>query len=263
MSDVDAPTATLSGVVVVLLVDFLRQHRAWGWMRMVQGPSALKNTPGLLFAKVMGSGHDGGFGLRPSASHQGWVCLFDTHAHARAFLAGPHVMAYRERAREYWTGLMAVGSSRGQWDGQAWEASPAWEVQAADASAAQSPTRQAPVLATLTRASIRAASAMSFWRHAPAAQDSLAQAQGCMLAMGLGEAPLVRQCTFSLWRDEKSMHDYARQGAHQQAIQAAYKHNFFTESMFVRMRVLEMQGVWLGRAYGNPAAYPSPESAHV
>jgi spheroidene monooxygenase len=119
------------------------------------------------------------------------------------------------------------------------------------------------VLATLTRASIRAASAMSFWRHAPAAQDSLGQAQGCLLAMGLGEAPLVRQCTFSLWRDEKSMHDYARQGAHQQAIQAAYKHNFFTESMFVRMRVLEMQGVWLGRAYGNPAAYPLPEGAHA
>jgi hypothetical protein len=92
MSDVDAPTATLSGVVVVLLVDFLRQHRAWGWMRMVQGPSALKSTPGLLFAKVMGSGHDGGFGLRPSASHQGWVCLFDTHAHARAFLAGPPLL---------------------------------------------------------------------------------------------------------------------------------------------------------------------------
>ena len=222
MSDVDAPTATLSGVVVVLLVDFLRQHRAWGWLRMVQGPSALKSTPGLLFAKVMGSGHDGGFGLRPSASHQGWVCLFDTHSHA-----------------------------------------PAWEGHAADASAAQTPPRQAPVLATLTRASIRAASAMSFWRHAPAAQDSLGQAQGCLLAMGLGEAPLVRQCTFSLWRDEKSMHDYARQGAHQQAIQAAYKHNFFTESMFVRMRVLEMQGVWLGRAYGNPAAYPLPESAHA
>ena len=263
MSDVDAPTATLSGVVVVLLVDFLRQHRAWGWMRMVQGPSALKNTPGLLFAKVMGSGHDGGFGLRPSASHQGWVCLFDTHAHARAFLAGPHVMGYRERAREYWTGLMAVGSSRGLWDGQAWDTSPEAEVQAASMAASQATPRQAPVLATLTRASIRAASAMSFWRHAPAAQDSLGQAQGCLLAMGLGEAPLVRQCTFSLWRDEKSMHDYARQGAHQQAIQAAYKHQFFTESMFVRMRVLDMQGVWCGRAYGNPAAYPAPESTHA
>jgi spheroidene monooxygenase len=261
MSDVDAPTNTLSGVVVVVLVDFLRQHRAWGWMRMVQGPSALKNTHGLLFSKVMGSGHDGGFGLRPSASHQGWICLFDTHAHARAFLAGPHVMAYRERAREYWTGLMAVGSSRGLWDGQAWDTTPAWELDAAtDATATQ---RATPVLATLTRASIRAASAMSFWRHAPAAQDSLGQAQGCLLAMGLGEAPLVRQCTFSLWRDEKSMLDYARQGAHQQAIQAAYKHHFFTESMFVRMRVLDMQGVWGGRAYGNPAAYPSTASTHA
>jgi spheroidene monooxygenase len=263
MSDVDAPTATLSGVVVVLLVDFLRQHRAWGWLRMVQGPSALKNTPGLLFAKVMGSGHGGGFGLRPSASHQGWVCLFDTHAHARAFLAGPHVMAYRERAREYWTGLMAVGSSRGLWDGQAWDATPACESDVATPGAATATQRSAPVLATLTRASIRAASAMSFWRYAPAAQESLGQAQGCLLAMGLGEAPLVRQCTFSLWRDEKSMHDYARQDAHQQAIQAAYKHNFFTESMFVRMRVLEMQGVWLGRAIGNPVAYPLPESAHA
>jgi spheroidene monooxygenase len=170
-------------------------------------------------------------------------------------------MAYRERAREYWTGLMAVGSSRGLWDGQAWDTTPAWELDAAtDATATQ---RATPVLATLTRASIRAASAMSFWRHAPAAQDSLGQAQGCLLAMGLGEAPLVRQCTFSLWRDEKSMLDYARQGAHQQAIQAAYKHHFFTESMFVRMRVLDMQGVWGGRAYGNPAAYPSTASTHA
>jgi hypothetical protein len=24
-----------------------------------------------------------------------------------------------------------------------------------------------------------------------------------------------------------------------------------------------MQGVWLGRAYGNPAAYPATESAHA
>ena len=85
MSDVDAPTATLSGVVVVLLVDFLRQHRAWGWMRVVQGPSALKSTPGLLFAKVMGSGHDGGFGFVELAlvhgavkSHQGLACFEGT-----------------------------------------------------------------------------------------------------------------------------------------------------------------------------------------
>ena len=65
---------TLSGVVVVVLVNTLREQKAWAWMRLVQGPGALKETPGLMFAKVMGSGHEGGFGLRPSATHTQTAC---------------------------------------------------------------------------------------------------------------------------------------------------------------------------------------------
>jgi spheroidene monooxygenase len=42
------------------------------------------------------------------------------------------------------------------------------------------------------------------------------------------------------------MMDYAHTGAHQQAIQAAYKSDFFSESMFVRMRVLRRLGHWAG-----------------
>ena len=63
--------------------------------------------------------------------------------------------------------------------------------------------------------------------------------------MGLGEAPLVRQCTFSVWRDTQAMLDYAHTGAHQQAIQAAYKNDFFSESMFMRMRLLRSIGEWV------------------
>ena len=69
--------------------------------------------------------------------------------------------------------------------------------------------------------------------------------------MGLGEAPLVRQCTFSIWKDTESMLNYAKRGAHQQAIQAAYKNEFFSESMFARMRVLVSSGVWAGVEYGH------------
>jgi spheroidene monooxygenase len=63
--------------------------------------------------------------------------------------------------------------------------------------------------------------------------------------MGLGEAPLVRQCTFSVWRDTQAMLDSAHTGAHQQAITAAYKNDFFSESMFVRMRLLRTVGEWV------------------
>ena len=65
MVNQDPVSMAVSGVVVVLLVDFLRAHQGWGWMRLVQGAAAFKDTPGLLFTKVMGSGHEGGFVLRP------------------------------------------------------------------------------------------------------------------------------------------------------------------------------------------------------
>lgn len=246
---------TLSGVVAVVLVNTLREHQAWAWMRLVQGPGALKDTPGLIFAKVMGSGHEGGFGLRPSATHQGLITIFDHADQARAFLSGSVVDAYRDRAADIWTGMLEVVSARGQWDGQAWGETPATQL-GAYASAANDAGPPRP-LAALTRASIRPAKAMGFWRNAPATQAAMQNAKGCTLAMGLGEVPLIRQCTFSLWQDTPSMLAYAHQGAHQAAIQAAYKQDYFSESMFVRMRLLEQQGHW-----PSPLAQAAAQAAH-
>ncbi len=245
MPNTPAVLITLSGVVVVVLVNVQRQHQTWAWMRLVQGPSALKDTPGLVFSKVMGSGAGGGFGLRPSPSHQGLIALFDHADQARAFLSGPIVAAYRERAATFWSGLLEVESARGAWDGQAWGATHPTQLATHSGAANDDGVCQdSRPLAALTRASIRPAKAMAFWRNAPAAQNAMQTARGCTLAMGLGEAPLIRQCTFSLWKDTPSMLAYAHQGAHQQAIEAAYKHQYFAETLFVRMRLLEQQGRW-------------------
>lgn len=243
---------TLSGVVVVVLVNFQRQHHTWAWMRLVQGPAALKDIPGLVFSKVMGSGAGGGFGLRPSPSHQGLITLFDHADQARAFMAGPVVQAYRERAADLWCGLLEVESARGMWDGQAWGATHTSQLGShGDAANDDGLVQDTRPLAALTRASIRPAKAMEFWRNAPAAQNAMQTARGCTLAMGLGEAPLIRQCTFSLWKDTPAMLAYAHQGAHQQAIEAAYKNQYFSESLFVRMRLLDHQGRWPTPQQGN------------
>ena len=232
------------GVVAVVLLDYQPKHQAWGWMRLAQGPGALKDTPGLRFAKVMGSGHGGGFSLRPSASHQGLVTVFEQEEQAHAFLAGVYVAQASDRARESWSAVLAVDSARGEWDTQAWSGTPPASLSAQAASLSEKPQP----LAVITRASIRPAKAMAFWRYAPAAQTDLQKAPGCTVAIGLGEAPLVRQCTFSLWRDTPSMLAYAHSGAHQNAIEAAYRHSFFSESLFVRMRVLSQQGHWQSHA---------------
>jgi spheroidene monooxygenase len=200
-------------------------------------------------AKVMGSGHGGGFSLRPSATHQGLICTFTHLDLALQFLDSPAVEAYRSRARECWIGIMSVQSARGHWDKQAWQAT---SPVALGAGMGDEAARKTP-FAVLTRASIVPSKAMAFWRYAPATQADLSKAPGCLLAMGLGEAPLVRQCTFSLWQDTSAMLQYAQQGAHQVASAAAYKHQFFSESLFVRMQVLHMAGQWLGRRYETPA----------
>jgi quinol monooxygenase YgiN len=227
----------LSGVVVVLLVDFHPDHQSWGWRRLIRGGGVWREQAGASFAKVMGSGHDGGFTLRPSASHQGVLALVPNQASAHALLDSELAQAYRQRARQWWAGIMTIQSARGSWDGQNWLPSPAQ-------SFAQPLTRRKMPLAVLTRASIRPAKAMAFWRHAPAAQSDLQGNNGCLLAMGLGEAPLVRQCTFSVWRDTQAMEDYAQDGAHQRAATAAYKNDFFSESLFVRLGLLSQRGVW-------------------
>jgi spheroidene monooxygenase len=228
---------TVGSVAVVMLADLLPASRSWGWSRLVLGSQPLRQVLGLGFSKVLGSGAGGGFGLAPSGTHQGLFLAFDEEAQASQFITqSPVLEAYRSRSRELCVALLRASSSKGSWDG-----------------AAMSVSAPAPVdgpIAALTRASIRPKHALSFWRLSPPAEVDLQAAQGCELAAGLGEAPLLRQATFSLWTDTAAMTAYARSGAHQQAIHRAYSGGYFSETMFVRFVPLMVQGVWHGRQYG-------------
>lgn len=232
----------MTGSTAVLLLAEIRPGaRLWGWSRYVLGSLALLGVPGLVFSRQLGSGHEGGFGLRPSASRQGLFCVFDDEAAARRFAAGPVVAGYRSRAADFALLLLRPTRCRGHWGGHALAVAPA----AGD----DAPPAGRPV-AALTRASIRPSRAWAFWRHAPPSQQSLEQSPGCRLAVGLGEAPVLRQATFSVWDDEAAMEAYSRTGAHGAAVRAAAAGGFFSEAMFARFVPLAMQGHWKGRALG-------------
>ena len=226
----------ISGVVLVLLVNLARAHWAWGWQRIAFGRWSDAEIAGLRFSKVMGSGKNGGFGLTPSPSHQGMFCVFESQEHAQAFIDDSPLMArYRASATELFCATLRIGSVRGSWEGVHFESDISMPV-------------TGPI-ATLTRASIRPLGAASFWRKAPAAQKSLHKAAGCDLAIGLGEAPLLRQATFSLWQNTDAMMAYAHTGAHRDAIKAAWEQDFFSESMFMRFVPVTVAGTWRGRSF--------------
>ena len=224
-------------VSVLVLADIAPVHRLWGWSRIVKGPLKLRSLNQLRFSKVLGSGFDGGFGLRPSASRQGLFAVFSSLRAADEFVADSDVMhGYREHSSECCVLKLRVWSCRGSWDGQTLAPSIA-------------PPDGGPV-AALTRASIALRKAPAFWRHAPASQTALEAAPGCQLAVGLGEAPFLRQATFTLWESVAAMDAYARSGPHLEAIKAAAKEQYFTESMFARFVTLSVQGTWKGHHYG-------------
>ena len=229
-SDVATETA------VFLLADIRDEHRLWGYARFVLQGLPLRRVNGLLFSKMMGCGFDGGFGLRPSASRQALFCLFADEESADLFLQSDLTRQYAIRSREFCTAKLRAYSSKGSWSGRQ--------------IAITATTPESGPIATLTRASIRPSRARAFWRLQPASELSLSQAQGCIFATGVGEAPVLRQATFSLWRNVQAMDDYARSGAHQQAIRAAYAGNFFSESRFVRFVPLALKGDWRGQHYG-------------
>ena len=227
-------------VAVILLVDIAPGSRLWGWSRFVVARHALRRVPGLRFFKVLGSGHEGGFGLRPSGSRQGLFCLFETDAQADAFLSSPLTAAYRQHAREFFSTKLRAFSSRGSWSGTPLPVSV--------------PAPETGPIATLTRASIRPRKARQFWSKAPPSERSLDQAAGCLLAAGVGEAPLLRQATFSVWDSIAAMDGYARSGAHLEAIRASRAGDYFTESMFVRFVPYAALGQWKGRSLGSEPA---------
>lgn len=227
----------MSATSLIVLLDVRSESRWWGWSRIVFGPRALAGVPGLRFAKVLGSGHEAGFGLRPSRSRQGLFCHFDDAASVDDFLQrSPQMNAYRRHARELFHVKLQAFASRGAWAGTSLPVSAARPAQG--------------MVAALTRASIRPLAARRFWRHAPPSEVALGQAEGCVLAAGLGEAPVFRQATFSLWDSIDQMDAYAHHGAHLAAIQAARQGRYFSESMFVRFVPKEPQGVWKGQRFG-------------
>ncbi len=231
------PAVPAGDVAVLLLADVKPSALPWGWSRFVLGTWPLRKVPGVGFARQLGSGHEGGFGLKPSGTRQGLFLLFDGEAAARRFVAqSPLVASYRRHARETALLVLQAFSCRGSWAGRSVR-----------------PSLPAPAggpVAALTRASIRPSKSLRFWRHAPPSQVALEQAAGCRLAVGLGEAPLVRQATFSVWDSVQAMDAYARSGAHLEAIRASTAGHFFSESMFVRFVVLHAEGQWKGRALG-------------
>ena len=238
----EAPAVNVPQYAVLSMSRLRPSMVPWAVSRLVRGPSALAGTPGLRFARVLGSGHDAGFGLRPGLDCQGVYATFDALSAAQDFADRSRSLeAYRSREVEGFRAVLRVLSSRGSWAGQGLQVDPAATL------------RPGRPVAVLTRASIRPSKALRFWALSPDTEEELAAAPGCRVAVGLGEAPVLRQATFSLWDSVSTMEAFAHHGAHQRALRQSWMEKHFSEWMFVRFAVESLTGRWAGHELNLPA----------
>ena len=98
-------------------------------------------------------------------------------------------------------------------------------------------------VAAITRARIKWSQNVRFWRSVPPVTISLKSAPGLVAAIGIGEAPIGLQGTFSLWESAAAIRDFAYKGAaHQKAIADTSAYKWYSEELFARFAVHEVRG---------------------
>ena len=98
-------------------------------------------------------------------------------------------------------------------------------------------------IAAITRARIKWQKNFTFWGAVPPVVTDLHNSPGLIAAIGIGEAPIGLQGTFSLWASAGALRDFAYKGqAHQVAIAQTEKIGWYSEELFARFEVLDIRG---------------------
>lgn len=199
----------------------------------------LRSTPGLSFWRLLGSGRGTSMSLGADLRRWALLAVWREERALEEFLKSSPVAArWRREARESWQVRLTPLTSRGRWGGV--------EPFGPDLGGTPGPNPGGPV-AVLTRASIRPSRLVPFYRSVPEVDRLLREQDGCLASVGVGEWPLARQATFSLWRDAGAVRDFAYRGhAHRGVVGRTRAENWYSEELFARFVPYGSEGTWNG-----------------
>jgi hypothetical protein len=107
-------------------------------------------------------------------------------------------------------------------------------------------------VAAITRARLAPRRMRRFYRAARPVAADLARADGLLLALGIGEAPVGLQGTVSLWRSAADLTAFAYgREAHADVVRRTPAEGWYAEELFARFAVLGVEGRYRGRAVGG------------
>lgn len=227
----------MSVVASFHLTRFPPRHALAAMARLAVGRGSIGSVPGLRFARQLGTGRGSGMGLGADLSRWATFAVWNGEGALDNFLDySTQASRWRERGEEsYHLGLRPL-SVHGSWGGER----PLTDMDTTDTDA------EAPV-AVLTRARIRPRHWPAFYRSVPAVETHLRAQEGLLAVLGIGEAPVGLQATFSLWRSPSDVRAFAYDGsAHEAVVRRTREEGWFAEELFARFRPYRSAGAWDG-----------------
>ena len=208
--------------------------RLWAFAMMGLARPALARVPGIGFWKLCGSGTGEGFTPVPNTGVYAILATWPDPETAITQTARARIFQrYIARSVESWTVFLTPVSARGAWSGVS-PFEPSGE-------------RTEGPLAALTRATVRPAAALKFWKRVPDISAVIGEDNNVAFKIGIGEVPLLHQITFSIWPDTRGMAAFAREdGPHARAIKAVRDGHWFNEELYARFKIIGDSGTWNG-----------------
>lgn len=203
-------------------------------MRLGTDRLALRRVPGLAFWRLMGTGagSDTGPGVDPRRT--ALFAVWEDESDLERFLAEHSIPTRWASADESFHVRLRLVAGHGSWRG----------VDVLDGLAAG--TADGP-MAVITRADVRRRSWRDFGRAGREVDTELHLADGLIDVVGIGEAPVGRLATFSLWESNEAIQRYAYESPrHLKVIEQTRSGDWYSEELFARFEPYAATGTWSG-----------------
>ena len=217
--------------VVVYFFTVPRKDIPFAFLSMAIDRMRSRKFTGISFSKLLGTGS--GQTFTPSdavLTRWGMVVAIDENR-IEAFDQSSIISNWRKRSTSEFRAVLSPLSSHGLWA----KKNPFDFI-----APLSNPDAQ---IAALTRARIKWNKNFIFWKSVPPVVIDLHSNPGLQAAIGIGEAPIGLQGTFSLWKSASALRDFAYKGkAHQVAIAQTQSIRWYSEELFARFEVLALRG---------------------
>jgi heme-degrading monooxygenase HmoA len=195
----------------------------------------LARVEGLEFHRLLGTGAGARTDLSVDPRRTAVFAVWADEAALDRFLASSVIAQRWADAEEAYTVRLRGLGAHGTWGGH-------------DVLAGLVPGSPGGPIAVLTRASVRLARWPRFHRAARGLSAPAAGADGLLAVVGVGEAPVVRQATFSLWRSAGAVAAFARAlPEHVAVVRRTRAEGWYGEELFARFEPYASSGSWGGR----------------